>query len=129
MRAVLIDALQKQYEADIAAADVTIKLILENSVGMSEHLNHQKELDCQLHKMAAAEEKLQVLKDYELLSPDRSLLSVEGLGILDLELTGPLDNLARFLTGPDLFGTVPELVHDFVEVFVDMLQSERGFVN
>ena len=66
MRAVFIDALQKQYEAEIAAADVTIKLILENSVGMSEHLNHQKELDCQLHKIAAAEEKLQVLKDYEI---------------------------------------------------------------
>ena len=69
MRAVLIDALQKQYEADIAAADVTIKLMLENSVAMSEHLNHQKELDCQLHKIADAEEKLQVLKDYEV--PDK----------------------------------------------------------
>ena len=66
MRAVLIDALQKQYEAEIAAADATIKLILENAVGVSEHLNHQKELDCQLHKIAAAEEKLQVLKDYEI---------------------------------------------------------------
>ena len=42
-----------------------IKLLLENSVAVSEHLNHQKELDCQLHKIAAAEEKLQVLKDYE----------------------------------------------------------------
>ena len=66
MRAVLIDALQKQYEAEIAAADATIKLLLENSVGVSEHLNHQKELDCQLHKIASAEEKLQVLKDYEI---------------------------------------------------------------
>ena len=66
MRAVLIDALQKQYEAEIAAADATIKLILENSVGVSEQLNHQKELDCQLHKIAAAEEKIQVLKDYEI---------------------------------------------------------------
>jgi len=66
MRQVLIDALQKQYEAEIAAADATIKLILENAVGVSEHLNHQKELDCQLHKIAAAEEKLQVLKDYEI---------------------------------------------------------------
>jgi len=37
---------------------------LENSVAVSEHLNHQKELDCQLHKIASAEEKLQVLKDY-----------------------------------------------------------------
>ena len=66
MRSVLIDALQKQYEAEIAAADATIKLILENAVGISEHLNHQKELDCQLHKIAAAEEKIQVLKDYEI---------------------------------------------------------------
>ena len=64
MRAVLIDALEKQYEADIAA-DAAIKLLLENSVAVSEHLNHQKELDCQLHKIASAEEKLQVLKDYE----------------------------------------------------------------
>ena len=65
MRAVLIDALQKQYEADIAAADAAIKLLLENSVAISEHLNHQKELDNLLHKVAEAEEKLQVLKDYE----------------------------------------------------------------
>ena len=69
MRAVLIDALQKQYEADIAAADATIKLLLENSVAVSEHVNHQKELDCHLHKIASAEEKIQVLKDYEI--PDK----------------------------------------------------------
>ena len=66
MRQVLIDALEKQYEAEIASADAVIKLLLENAVGVSEHLNHQKELDCQLHKIAAAEEKLQVLKDYEI---------------------------------------------------------------
>ena len=66
MRAVLIDALEKQYEAEIAAADATIKLLLEKSVAVSEHVNHQKELDCHLHKIASAEEKLQVLKDYEI---------------------------------------------------------------
>ena len=66
MRQVLIDALEKQYEAEIASADAVIKLLLENAVGVSEHLNQQKELDCQLHKIAAAEEKLQVLKDYEI---------------------------------------------------------------
>ena len=43
MRAVLIDALEKQYEAEIAAADATIKILQENSLGISEHLNHQKE--------------------------------------------------------------------------------------
>ena len=66
MRQVLIDALEKQYEAEIASADAAIKLLLENSVAVSEHINHQKELDCQLHKIAAAEEKLQVLKDYHI---------------------------------------------------------------
>ena len=70
MRAVLIDALEKQYEADIAAADAMIKLLLENSVAVSEHVNHQKELDCQLHKIASAEEKIQVLKDYEVPTAD-----------------------------------------------------------
>ena len=65
MREVLIDALEKQYEADIAAADAVIKLLLEKSVAISDHVNIQKELDCQLHKIASAEEKLQVLKDYE----------------------------------------------------------------
>tara|TARA_R100001143_G_scaffold2298_1_gene5111 strand:+ start:336 stop:551 length:216 start_codon:yes stop_codon:yes gene_type:complete len=66
MRQVLIDALEKQYEAEIAAADVKIKLILENSVAVSEHLNHQKELDELLHKVATAEEKISVLKDYNI---------------------------------------------------------------
>ena len=66
MRAVLIDALEKQYEAQIASADVSIKLLLENSAAISEHLNHQKELDNLLHKIATAEEKLDVLKDYEI---------------------------------------------------------------
>ena len=66
MRSVLIDALQKQYEAEIAASDVVIKLLLENSVAVSEHLNHQKEINKELTKIAHAEEKLQVLKDYEI---------------------------------------------------------------
>ena len=64
MKQVLIDALEKQYEAEIAEADVKIKLLFENSVAVSDHLNHQKELDCQLHKIASAEEKLSVLEEY-----------------------------------------------------------------
>ena len=66
MRQVLIDALEKQYEAQISAADVKIKLLLEHSVAVSEHLNHQQELDDLLHKIATAEEKLSVLKDYNI---------------------------------------------------------------
>ena len=66
MRQALITALEKQFEAEISAADASIKLLLENSVAVSEHLNHQKELDCLLHKIATAEEKLSVLKDYNI---------------------------------------------------------------
>ena len=71
MRQVLIDALEKQFEAEIASADASIKLLLENSVAVSEHLNHQKELDCLLHKIATAEEKLSVLKDYNIPKEER----------------------------------------------------------
>ena len=74
MRAVLIDALEKQYEADIAAADAVIKLLLEKSVAISDHVNIQKELDCQLHKVASAEEKLQVLEDYEIPSKEKDAI-------------------------------------------------------
>ena len=66
MRQALITALEKQIEAEISAADASIKLLLENPVAVSEHLNHQKELDCLLHKIATAEEKLSVLKDYNI---------------------------------------------------------------
>ena len=71
MRQVLIDALQTQYEAEIAAAEVKIKLLLEHSVAVSEHLNHQQELDDLLHKIATAEEKLSVLEDYTIPSKEK----------------------------------------------------------
>ena len=66
-----MDALEKQYEAQIAAADVKIKLLLENSVAVSEHLNHQKELDDLLHTVASAEEKLSVLEEYTVPSKEK----------------------------------------------------------
>ena len=71
MKQVLIDALEKQYEAQIAEADVKIKLLLENSVAVSEHLNHQQELDDLLHKVASAEEKLSVLEEYTVPSKEK----------------------------------------------------------
>ena len=42
MRQVLIDALEKQYEAEIASADAVIKLILEKSVAIADHTGVQK---------------------------------------------------------------------------------------
>ena len=71
MKQVLIDALEKQYEAEIAEADVKIKLLFESSVAVSEHLNHQQELDNLLHIVASAEEKLSVLEEYTVPSKEK----------------------------------------------------------
>ena len=45
MRLVLLEALEKKYEAEIAEADATIKIYLENSVGIGEHPQHLEEID------------------------------------------------------------------------------------
>ena len=64
MKAALLDALEKKYEAEIAEADATVKIYLENSVGIGEHPQHIDEVDKQFEKIAAAQEKLEVLEDF-----------------------------------------------------------------
>jgi hypothetical protein len=61
----LINALTSKYEADIAAAHATINIYLNSSVGIGEHPQHIDELDKQLQKIVDAEEKLNVLDDFE----------------------------------------------------------------
>ena len=60
----ILDALEARYEAQIAEADATIKIYLENSVGIGEHPQHIDEVDKQFEKIAAAQEKLEVLEDF-----------------------------------------------------------------
>ena len=71
MRRAMLEALEKKYEANIASADATIHIYLNNSVGIGEHPQHLEEIDKQVQKIADAQEKLQVLKSVE---PDRSVL-------------------------------------------------------
>ena len=65
MKKALIEALEKRYEAQIAEADATIKIYFENYVGIGEHPQHVDEVDKLIEKIATAEEKLQVLKEFE----------------------------------------------------------------
>ena len=65
MKKVIIEALEKRFEAQIAEADATIKIYFENSVGIGEHPQHVDEVDKLIEKIATAEEKLQVLKEFE----------------------------------------------------------------
>ena len=66
MRLVLLVALEKKYEAEIAEADATIKIYLTNSVGIGEHPQHLEEIDKLLQKIVDAEEKLKALIPFRL---------------------------------------------------------------
>ena len=66
MRRAMLDALEKKYEAEIAAADATIHIYLNNSVGIGEHPQHLDEIDKQLSKIVEAEEKQNALQTFKL---------------------------------------------------------------
>ena len=65
MKRALLDALEKRYEAEIAESNATIKIYLENSVGIGEHPQHLEEIDKLLTKIANAEHKLEIIKEFE----------------------------------------------------------------
>ena len=66
MRLVLLEALEKKYEAELAEADATIKIYLTNSVGIGEHPQHLEEIDKLLQRIVDAEEKLKALIPFRL---------------------------------------------------------------
>ena len=65
MRRAILEALRARYEAEIAEADATANIYLENSVGIGEHPQHIEEVDKQINRIANAKEKLQVLDEFE----------------------------------------------------------------
>ena len=66
MRRAILEALEDRYNAQISEADATIKIYLENSVGIGEHPQHIDEVDKQLQKIADAQEKLNELQAYKI---------------------------------------------------------------
>ena len=66
MRRAMLEALEKKYEAEISAADATIQIYLDNSVGIGEHPQHIDEIDKQLSKIVEAEEKQNALQAFKL---------------------------------------------------------------
>ena len=66
MRIAILNALEAKYEAQVAEAHATIKIYLENPVGIGEHPQHIDEVDKQLQKIAEADEKLKALEDFRL---------------------------------------------------------------
>lgn len=62
----MINALEDKYNAEISAADATIKIYFENSVGIGEHPQHLEEIDKLLTKIVDAEEKLNALQMFKI---------------------------------------------------------------
>ena len=62
MKTAILNALEAKYEAQIAEADATINIYLNNSVGIGEHPQHIEEVDKQLQKISDAQEKLDALE-------------------------------------------------------------------
>ncbi len=65
MKKAILTALEDRYKAQISEADATLKIYLENSVGIGEHPQHLDEVDKLIQKIAAAEENLKVLEEFE----------------------------------------------------------------
>ena len=65
MRRAILNALRAKYEAEIAEADATANIYLENSVGIGEHPQHIDEVNKLIYKIAQAKEKLEVLDEFE----------------------------------------------------------------
>ena len=66
LRLALIQALEDKYNAQISAADATIKIYLTNSVGIGEHPQHLEEMDKLLQQIVDAEEKIKALHPFKL---------------------------------------------------------------
>ena len=66
MKRAILQALEDRYNAQISEADATIKIYLENSVGIGEHPQHIDEIDKQMQKLVDAQEKLKELQAFKI---------------------------------------------------------------
>jgi hypothetical protein len=61
----MLASLRARYEADIAEADTTINIYLDNPVAIGEHPQHLEEIDKLLNKIAEAKDKMEALEAFE----------------------------------------------------------------
>ena len=64
-RSAMLASLRARYEADIAEADTTINIYLDNPVAIGEHPQHLEEIDKLLSKIADAKDKMEELEAFE----------------------------------------------------------------
>ena len=60
----ILAALVKKYEAEMAAAEANIEVYMDNHVGIGEHPDLVAAVDSEMSKLATARDKLNTLKEY-----------------------------------------------------------------
>jgi len=60
----MFESLVKKYESEIAEAESTLMVYMENPVGIGEHPQHLEEMDKFVEKLANAKDKLENLKQF-----------------------------------------------------------------
>lgn len=58
----MLEALIKKLEGDIAIAKANINVYLNQSVGIGEHIDIVETIEKEVEKMAAADEKIEIIK-------------------------------------------------------------------
>ncbi len=60
----ILQALEDKYQAQISKADATLKIYLNNPVGIGEHPQHIEECDKLITEICDAEHKINILKEF-----------------------------------------------------------------
>lgn len=60
----LLEALTKKLEGEIAVAKANIDVYMQHSVGIGEHPDIVEAVETQIEKIAAADEKIQTITKY-----------------------------------------------------------------
>ena len=60
----ILAALVKKYEAEMAAAEANIEVYMDNPVGIGEHPDLVAAVASEMSKLATARDKLNTLKEY-----------------------------------------------------------------
>ena len=72
----ILEALRKKYESEIASARANIQIYIDNPAGIGEHPDIISAMDIEMEKLTAADEKLQMCYN---LKSDEDELSAKQL--------------------------------------------------
>ena len=63
MKQLIIDALEKKYEAKMSLAEANLKVLLENPVGVGDHPDIVETIEKEVEKIADAHDKIEAIKN------------------------------------------------------------------